>query len=177
MFKQSLTIFQGHKLNKSILNNLIGYNLKLTFKEKPDYHDYTRIFQEFLNIHPDNSKILLSSYPELTLNNTKFFLKDLKILGSREFEALNFKGPLITDFDNNLLGNDNRSIDRILHNYEHNSSLSNKFEHIKFQPVIESNFKGKLSEFNSYLNSQKLKTNNNGFNLIHPHAAEFADLF
>lgn len=150
MFKQSITIFQANRLNKSLLNSLNNYNFKLILKESPNYHEYNQIYNNFLNIHPDNLSILLNTYPQLnraanlnqpkTGQQSKFYLQDLKFLSPQEFGQLKFNGPLIVDSNNSLLANNEMNLNRLLTNYDY-------------------------------------KPNVNLQHLIHPHIAEFADLF
>lgn len=140
MFKQSITIFQANKLNKSLLNTLNNYKFKLVLKDAPTYNDYNMIHHNFLNIHPDNLSILLKSFPQLASTNTKSYLQDLKLLSPQEFDQLKFTGPLIVDNHNSLLANSDMNLHRVLNNYDY-------------------------------------KPNMNLQHLIHPHIAEFADLF
>ncbi|CAH6720429.1 hypothetical protein CLIB1444_03S11694 [[Candida] jaroonii] len=153
MFKQSITIFQHGKLNSNVLKNLNNYNFKVNLRDKPAYKDFSNIFDSFLNIHPDNFRILIDCYPEILFNVpkdkrlSKICVQDLNLINNENFEKLKFNGPLIIDNNNHLLANDINSIERVLHNYEYN--LNYEIGNSKILNALP----------------------------VHPHAAEFADLF
>jgi len=145
-----LDVFQSGnwlKPNKSSNNKFF---VDVNINKPLSYGDYMFIMENCIDMHPDNKAILEK---HLKLNKSYSF----EPLGIECFEKLTTVAtePLIIDFKNNLIANDDKSFDRIMSNY-----LSC----------------GKQNASN--INARPKKKRSADINeVVHPHIAEFADLY
>lgn len=157
-------------------NNKITFNLKTN--EQLSESDYKFIIDECLYIHPDNKSILLQIFHNKYHMDKKKLIKDFTLHDSIfEYNNLinnNKSYPLIIDYNHCLIANDDASFDRIMMNY-----LT-----CGIQNTTSSNSTTASHGFTT--NGSSSSSGNGGNNstgtvkyndLVHPHMAEFADLF
>ncbi|RCK65417.1 hypothetical protein Cantr_01050 [Candida viswanathii] len=158
----------------NLLNKLTNFNSILDINVHNNEHlsqnDYNFIIDECLSIHPDNKSIMLQIFHphKKQLCKTKL-LKDFSLHDLiYDYKNLAHDGghhlPLIIDFNNKLIANDDATIDRILVNYL-TCGIQNT---TNTRPPSKLDGKKK---------SPSMVTSGQYNDLVHPHAAEFADLF
>lgn len=127
----------------------------------------------------------------------KLFKNDLLVLEQDEYETLSlednfFKAPLIIDWANNLIAGDDKGLDRIMANYlacgiqdSHKNVLSEDCYGLVDESVTKTSI-SRDNDDNDHNNHQGATQGSprhtttsryNPNNIIHPHVAEFADLF
>lgn len=151
---------------------------------QPTFGEYKFIHEQCMGMHPGNSEAFESAFPSLfrlrnlTLCNRtaktdklqRTYVPDLEVLLEREYGQLAdqevfFQGPLVVDWANYLLASDDKGLDRIMSNYLAcgTQDYGQAFVHTHLGD------KG-LTTVPSASNWKKA-------NAVHPHVAEFADLF
>lgn len=149
----------------------------------PSYQEYLAM-HDFLDIHPENGLAFEKIYPIFFQNETlckksasltnkkQKYLADLLVFTAEEYENITkefkrelksdspsvFNAPLIVDWENSLIAVDEKGLDRIMANYlSCGTQQTQDFNHRSF--------------------AQRGTTNANSHTHVHPHVAEFADLF
>lgn len=164
-----ITIY--HNVNSiyshNLLTKLTNFNtildLNIITNQQLSKSDYNFIIDECLSMHPDNKSIMLEIFhPNKQFLGKSNLLRDFSlhdlIYDYNNLSKDKNQLPLIIDFNNKLIANDDATIDRILVNYL-TCGIQNT-----------TNTKPPSSSSSS---SAKTKYND----LVHPHVAEFADLF
>lgn len=156
------------------------FSVDLHEDKMPTYEEYLEI-HDLLSVHPDNAIAFEKIFPLMydhqsstickksafTTKKKQKYLGDLQVFNQQDYKTveaafaaekldLMFNAPLIIDWENSLLAVDDAGLDRIMANYlscgtqdSHKSNLDN------YRPITK-----------SYKQEQ-----------VHPHVAEFADLF
>lgn len=125
------------------------------------FNDFKFIINECLDIHPNNKSILR----DLLHNDAKFCILEYQKIATPSSQF-----PIIIDYENKLIANDEKSFDRILANY-----LSCGIQHLtngNVRSTLESNYKTKPVGEGNVRDGKVISGD-----LVHPHVAEFADLF
>lgn len=139
--------------------------------------------------------ITLCNQTATKLNKQKRFINDLQLLLQDEYYRLAtrenfFKAPLIIDWSNNLIAGDDKGLDRIMANYlacgiqdshknvlhEDSSIMAEAIEGYKHSGGSNDH----LSSNATYATQGFPRRTDSRYNrndIIHPHVAEFADLF
>ncbi|CUM65058.1 uncharacterized protein PRCAT00002680001 [Priceomyces carsonii] len=129
------------------------FQVNIKINKGLSYQDYLFIMNECLDIHPDNKQIL----QRLMKLNKSY---DMNVLSRESFEKLlqgiTLSEPLVIDYKNNLIANDEKTFDRIMANY-----LSCGIQH----------------SYNVNNLNPTGRTTSSQMHEVHPHVAEFADLF
>lgn len=126
----------------------------------------------------------------------KRFKNDLLVLHQDEYETLSmeenfFKAPLIIDWANNLIAGDDKGLDRIMANYlacgiqdSHKNVLPEHCYGLVNEPVTKISTPRDNGDDNhnnhqgaTQGSPRRTSSRYNPNNIIHPHVAEFADLF
>lgn len=149
----------NHLLNK--MSQLQGTKFAMDVKtnEPLSFHDYKFIINECLDMHPKNKSILRD-----LLKTNDPHLGEFGKLANGPIEQY----PIIIDYNNKLLANDETSFDRIMQNY-----LLCGIQHAT-NGNIRSTLPGNYVTTATHPLGTKHTAN---ANLVHPHVAEFADLF
>lgn len=138
----------------------------------PSFEDYEFVHEKCLGIHPGNMATFRRLFPRLA--GSLRYAGDLQMMSATEYDAVLlanrsrfFKPPLVIDHTNCLVAHDDQGLDRIMANYlscgtqdSHKNIAGeddSKFQHM---PHVSANA------------SQEMRTHH-----IHPHIAEFADLY
>lgn len=203
--------------NKSVMLQAAGgsqsskFTVELKFDQTPSYQDYFFIHEHCIGMHPGNGASFERKFPQLfelqnvTLCNEnatrvkkqRNFIDDLAVLLHHEYASLAaeekfFKAPLIIDWSNNLIADDDKGLDRIMANYlscgiqdSHKNVLleDNYVSPVASAPkqAVRSNndndHSGHQASFVLNTSGSRKKSTYNRNDIIHPHVAEFADLF
>lgn len=147
----SIKIYHNNTaLSNQLYNKLSNYKLSFeTAQESLSKRDFKFIIDNCIDIHPDTKNIMHSLF-----NKGKY-----EILDEKDYKQINH--PIIIDYTNKLIAVDNKSFDRLMTNY--NTCGMQNFTNDDCVAIPKS----KMSEEYKSVNS----------NLIHPHVAEYADLF
>ncbi|KAL6450534.1 hypothetical protein SBY92_004741 [Candida maltosa Xu316] len=160
IYHNSNSLHSQYLFNKvNNFNSILNLNVETNSKLSKD--DYDFIINECLSIHPDNKSIMLQLF------NSNLNFDKLKLLKSFDLhdsiydynnlsKNTNENSPLIIDYNHNLIANDEKSIDRILVHY------------------LTCGIQSTTNTTPPHFIADKKKTQ---FDLVHPHVAEFADLF
>jgi len=171
--------------NTTITSNRAKFNVDLKLNQQLSQQDFDFMVGECVDIHPDNRSILI----QLLLNDSSkqkskllknFDLHDQQV----NFDAVKHntkKFPIIIDYTNKLIANDETSFDRIISNYI-SCGIQNFLQSkpVRFVEEVNSNNSGNYLTFKQQPQQQsqtQQQQNPLNHNLIHPHIAEFADLF
>ncbi|ODV78343.1 uncharacterized protein CANTADRAFT_41131 [Suhomyces tanzawaensis NRRL Y-17324] len=144
------------KLSNASSTNQLADPAKFSFNLKTNqlltFADYEFIVNECADIHPHNTHVV-----RRLLNTPKhapLCVSDFHKLSHTEF-------PVIIDYDHKLVANDEASFDRIMQHY-----LLCGIQHLTNLTAVNSARSRPLSQAHIHQHS-----------LVHPHVAEFADLF
>lgn len=129
------------KSSSSSLAGPLKFIVQLRTKESLSNDDRAFIVNECADIHPQN-----------------------KSIADQLLSAMSF--PVIIDYSNRLLANDDASFDRIMQNY-----LTCGIQHTRAGPVRPP------STYQRTIEKVSLASFPSNSSLVHPHVAEFADLF
>ncbi|KAK6460873.1 hypothetical protein DFJ63DRAFT_314675 [Scheffersomyces coipomensis] len=201
--KPLITIY--HNSNSLLSSNLFSklnhysdlpnkFSIDLKLNQSLSNQDYDFIKDECVDIHPDNRSILMQ------IMNIKHDQKQNMVQNFHQLpESPNFNNnnnkniSLIIDYKNKLIANDEASFDRIMVNYlscgiqnfQRTKPVSN---YSSFMNNNGNNNKNDKNQNNSYMTAQSNNSTTSSTtssstlpsihqNLVHPHIAEFADLF
>lgn len=144
------------------------FGLDVVTNARLSYDDYRYIFDECINVHPSNKLILATILPHGPCSRSY----DLEPAWEKDmFESQQVaRGPLIIDYHNSLIANDDESLDRIMQHYL--SCGMQRLPTAQAAPVSvgDQQWSAALQE-----SLRDLKTS--GSKPVHPHVAEYADLF
>lgn len=175
--------------NTTLTANKHKFNIDLKLNQTLSKKDFKFIIDECVDIHPDNRSILIQllmndASSNAAVNKSKliknFNIHDEKVVSYDTVKNNTIKFPIIIDYNNKLIANDETSFDRIMSNY----SACGIQNFLQSKPVknlvdeINSNGSGNhllFKQAQAQSQQQLLPIMNQ--NLIHPHIAEFADLF
>ncbi|EGW29877.1 uncharacterized protein SPAPADRAFT_63497 [Spathaspora passalidarum NRRL Y-27907] len=177
---QTITSYTTDKVSSSNGQAPIAkFDVDVKFNQGLSKTDYDFIMNECVDIHPDNQSIMLQLLYGVSHDKRKliksFDLHDeLYSNFDRVSQLSRENGPLIIDYNNKLIANDEASFDRIMVNY-----LSCGIQNVdKAGAGLGSNGSSNNSaNLNVSAASTIPAAELYHQNLIHPHVAEFADLF
>lgn len=162
----------NHLLKKlNYYENLNKFAIEVKPNQLPSYPSY-KFMHSTLHTHPLNCNYFETIFPQLfnhnsTFNNlkvkqdqkSKLFINDYQLMDEDYYKQLvkqgNLSSPVIIDWSNQLIAINDESLDRILANYLTCGIQNSKSVH----------------DDGLYLR------NKYGHHIIHPHIAEYADLF
>lgn len=201
----TLTFF--HSSNSKLSHHLLGrlakhdlrYLLDVRLDKLPLYGTYHFIHEECMNVHPQNTRLFERIFPALLASpghlfcdvavkkhaKQKQFVPDLDVLSEDAYldkvahHAALELSPFVVDWANRLVAVDDDGMDRIMQNYYSCGIQSSRMQH-------EALGSDRLREDAPVL--RPVACNSNSFALkrtraasvmcaVHPHVAEFADLF
>lgn len=146
----------------------------------PSYSQYLEIY-DFLSMHPENALSFEKAFPMMfdskshtlckrtatSFNKRKIVLGDLEMFNAEEYEIIerafynqdnaSFNAPLVVDWENSLIATDDKGLDRIMANYLSCGTQDTQ----------------KAGGYHIYKSNKDLIKQDP----VHPHVAEFADLF
>lgn len=194
-----VTLF--HKSNSKLSNHLLDrlssnsrYTLDVRTNKLPLYRTYRFVHEECMNIHPQNAKAFEAVFPSLLASNHLFcdhevknnaknkqFVSDLDLKSEAEYiEKLSSHTiadlqPFIIDWENRLLAFNDEGLDRIMQNYYSCGTQKSKKEHLHvgcdFAAVDAAQIPTEKKANVNHAHSASM------LYMVHPHMAEFADLF
>ena len=199
----TLTFFHNSnsKLSNHLLSRLIKhdsrYILDVRTNKLPLYRTYSYIHEECMNVHPQNARSFEKIFPALLASpghlfcdvavknelKKKQFVPDLDLVSENQYLDLLAEHsakeltPVVVDWSNQLVAVDDEGLDRIMHNYyscgmQKSSMIHEKSDldviSTKSAPVVTTN---KSSGFTHHHQAAAMMC------AVHPHVAEFADLF
>lgn len=199
--KPLITIF--HDLNLRMLNHLLrklnGYSgqdaptdvkfqVDCRTNEVPSYHAYQFIHHRCINVHPSNVGYFAKYMPALftkAKESKRVFLHDLDVLSPAQYDAMVAqtvpKNPLVIDWANDLIAIDDEGLDRIMANYLTCGIQTSKDVHVEHAAgdalVPETQWVQPTRDYTHTHTHAYNKKNKYDQHIIHPHVAEFADLF
>ena len=176
---------QGFLWNKKKPQQARKFDVDLRIDKAPLYEEYLFLRTQCMEIHPDNIGAFKKVFPDMMRlqmgsassvldkqPKQKTFLQDFEVLPRQEYEkSLErgkgfFRPPLVVDWSNRLMSLDDANLDRVLSNY--------------MSCGIQQVDKGQPFNAGNTFHSQRLRSTGGsaaGINTVHPHVAEFADLF
>ena len=169
----------------NLLTKLTNFNniLDVTVcnNEQLSQQDYNFIIDECLSMHPDNKSIMLQLFHpsiqqvcksqlirDFSLHDLIYDYNNLSNVNSNNTNGNQL--PLIIDFNSKLIANDDATIDRILVNYLTCGIQSTT----NTKPPSNTNTN---TNTNITTNTTNYTSSLKNHDLVHPHVAEFADLF
>lgn len=200
--KPTLTIF--HNTNSKISRHLLGrlakhdsrYLLDLRVNKLPLYRTYHFIHEECMNVHPQNARGFEKIFPALLSKDHLFcdvevkksakqkqFVPDMDLVSENSYldkvahHTPDELAPFVVDWANQLVAVDDEGLDRIMANYYSCGMQGSSVKHEHIGPDIEksepSEVPLRLRKFAGSSRSQAAAM----VYAVHPHVAEFADLF
>lgn len=198
MAQPMVTFF--HKPNSKLSNHLLErlasnsrYSLDVRSNKLPLYRTYRFLHEECMNIHPQNAKAFEAVFPNLLASNHLFcdhevkrnskrkqFVLDLDLESEsdylRKLSALEADmKPFVIDWENRLLAYNDEGLDRIMQNYYSCGTQKSKMEHLPvgcdFAEVDEADISRAKPNNKTHVQSAAM------LYMVHPHIAEYADLF
>lgn len=180
----TVTIF--HKPSSTLSNHLLSrlasnsrYSLDVRTNRLPLYLTYRFVHEECINIHPQNAKAFEAIFPNLLATNHLFcdhhvknnskrkqFVADLVLESESGYldkianHTVDDLTPFIVDWENWLIATDDEGLDRIMQNYFSCGTQKSRMEHIDVAGQPETRKQARSDAI-----------------AVHPHIAEFADLF
>ncbi|KAG7194963.1 uncharacterized protein KQ657_004074 [Scheffersomyces spartinae] len=144
------------------------FGLNVVTNSRLSYEDYRYIFDECINVHPGNKLILAKILPHGPCSRSY----DLEPALDRQFfdEQNVIRGPLVIDYHNSLIANDDESLDRIMQHY-----LSCGMQRLPTAQAAPASLGDHQWAAALQESLRDLKTS--GSKPVHPHVAEYADLF
>lgn len=177
---------QGFLWSKNRPQQTRKFEIDLRIDNAPLYEEYLFLRTQCMEIHPDNIGAFKKVFPDMMRlqmgsgssvlteqpKQGKTFLQDFEVLPRQEYErSLEqrkefFRPPLVVDWSNRLMSLDDANLDRVLSNY--------------MSCGIQQVDKGQPFTAGDNYQSQQLRSTGGsaaGIDTVHPHVAEFADLF
>ncbi|KAK7677097.1 hypothetical protein QCA50_019910 [Cerrena zonata] len=150
----------SHHLAKKLNYYQNKFHVEYKINQVPSFDDYRFLHLQCLQMHPNNGTIFQKIYGALHAN-----LHELEMLEEGDYaskvEGVEFATPLIIDYSNSLLAMNDEDLDRIMANYTTCGIQNLKDVHDDSKP--------------NYYDHDL--TNKYGQRVVHPHIAEYADLF
>lgn len=199
--KPTLTLYHNAHLKLlhhllSRLKNKLAFRLDIVANQVPDYNVY-KFLHEQCNVHPQNAKCFEHVFPALLhLDHTfdeyaargdkrRQFVPDLELMEVHEYKArvdchkpAEVK-PFVVDWINKLVAADDKSLDTILANHRSCGMQTSPMVHVAgHEPdiVVPATVTPAESGHVSCGRGRASTTAAMAY-LVHPHVAEFADLF
>lgn len=190
-----------HKPNSKLSNHLLErlssnsrYTLDVRSNKLPLYRTYRFVHEECINIHPQNTKAFEAVFPSLLASNHLFcdhevknnaknkqFIADLDLESEADYlekistHTVADLRPFAIDWENRLLAYNDEGLDRIMQNYYQCGTQKSKMEHLHvgcdFAEVDAAQFPPEKPNNVNHAHSAAM------LYMVHPHMAEFADLF
>lgn len=204
--RPSATLTFFHNANSKLSNHLLSrlikhdsrYLLDVRTNKLPLYRTYSFIHEECMNVHPQNATSFEKIFPALLASpghlfcdvavkkesKQKQFVPDLDLVSENQYLDLLAEHsakelrPFVVDWANQLVATDDEGLDRIMHNYYscgmQKSSMIHQDTGLDIicsksagAPLVTSTKSG------SFPHEQAAAM----LYAVHPHVAEFADLF
>lgn len=172
--RPKITIYHNtaSPISHHLLRKLNAYN-KFVIDCKTDvpvsYSDYHYMLSLCLNVHPSNAVAFETIFPSLVKSNHSFdaksakvnnkhraFVTDHDVVAEQDFHSRRAPVPVVIDWSNHLIAINDDGLDRIMANY------------------LTCGIQSSKDVYDPFINHP---TNKYGQHVIHPHVAEFADLF
>lgn len=190
-----------HKPNSKLSNHLLErlssnsrYSLDVRLNKLPLYRTYRFVHEECINIHPQNAKAFEAVFPSLLASNHLFcdhevkntsknkqFVSDLDLQSETDYlnkistHTVADLKPFIIDWENRLLAYNDEGLDRIMQNYYSCGTQKSRMEHLHvgcdYAEVDAAQVRAEKSNNAKHAQSAAM------LYMVHPHMAEFADLF
>lgn len=205
--RPTVTFFHNSnsKLSHHLLSRLVKhdsrYLLDIRTNKLPLYRTYSFIHEECMNVHPQNARSFEKIFPALLAspshlfcdvavkNNLKQkqFVPDLALRLEDQYHddlakhSANELKPFVVDWNNQLVAIDDEGLDKIMHNYYscgiQKSSMIHENSGLDLINPVESAVVPLVETNTQSLGLGRRTQAAAMMYAVHPHVAEFADLF